>query len=136
YGPSRLLLPPALRRLLPVGDLAAGLSGSHPLRARFGDGGGIAALEQVDDARVGREVARLGTVDQEAHAGAVGILPLRRQIDRLGGGIAVAPGAVRQEAVVAPGPQQGVERLDALLGARLHDRAPAALQRLLHEARQ
>ena len=47
-----------------------------------------------------------------------------------------APGAVRQEAVVAIGPQMGVERLDALLGRGLHHHAPAALERFLEQRRQ
>ena len=41
-----------------------------------------------------------------------------------------------QEAVVAIGPQMRVERLDALLGRRLHHDAPAALERFLQQLRQ
>src|SRR5262249_12964957 len=133
---SRLLLPPALGRLLPVGDGAAGGSRARPLLACARDRGGIAAFEQIDDARVGREISRPGAGDEKAYAGAIGVVLRAGQVYGLQRRVPITLGAVRQKALVAVGPQERVERLHALLRARLHDRAPAPLQRALHKARK
>ena len=55
---------------------------------------------------------------------------------RLVGGCGFAVGAVRQEGIVAVGPQMRVERVAPLLGAGLHDGAPAALEASLEQAGQ
>jgi ribosomal protein S12 methylthiotransferase accessory factor YcaO len=48
----------------------------------------------------------------------------------------VAGGSVRQEIVVAIGPQMRVERVDPFVGRGLHHDPPAALVRSLQELRQ
>ena len=45
----------------------------HCARA-WSSGGGVAAVEQVDDAGVGGQIARLRAVDEEAHRGAVRVV--------------------------------------------------------------
>src|SRR5688500_19272079 len=63
------LLPAPFRRLLPVGDLAAGGLGGLPLLARVCDSAGIVAVEHVDDALVACVLTELGAVDEKAHGG-------------------------------------------------------------------
>src|SRR5262249_19210624 len=59
---------------------------------------------------------------------AVRVIAVEREQDRLLARFALAPGTVREEAVVAKGPQVRVECLDPLFRSRLHDHAPAALE--------
>src|SRR6185369_4077957 len=61
---------------------------------------------------------------------------LRGQQHRLQRGLGLAVGAVREEGIVAPGPQMRIERVDPLVGRRLHHDAPAALERFLQKLRQ
>src|SRR5262249_55810436 len=72
-------------------------------------------------------------IDQEAHRRAVRVIAVEREQDRLLARLGLAPGTVREKAVVAKGPQVRVERLDSLLRSRLHDHAPAALERFFDQ---
>lgn len=49
---------------------------------------------------------------------------------------AVADGSVREEAVVAIGPQPGIKCVEPLLSGALNDSTPASLQRTFEKARQ
>jgi len=64
------------------------------------------------------------------------IAVMHRQQDRLLRGLGLAPGPMRQKAVVAEDPQMGVERLDPLFRGGLHDHSPAALERFFDQSRQ
>ena len=77
-----------------------------------------------------------GIIDQEPDIGPVRIALLYRQHDWLILRIADTPGGMRQERIVAIGPQMGVERVGPLLRRRLHDNAPATLQRFFKQRRQ
>ena len=68
--------------------------------------------------------ARLGAIHEEAHIGAVRIVRLRRDDNRLPLGLRFFGRAVRQEAVVLVGPQMRVERREDLGVAILAGRRP------------
>src|SRR5690606_29509537 len=112
-SPLRLLLPAAVRRLLPVRDRVAAALELLPAGAGARQRLGIGAVEQEHDAFVAAEIGRLGTVGKEADRRAVGIVSALRQPHRLLLGPAVGGGAVREERIVAVRPQVGVERLQA-----------------------
>src|SRR5581483_7362881 len=133
---SALLFPAAAVGLLPVGRLVPGRADTGPRRACAPDRVGIVAVEEEDDALVAGEIAGFGAVGEEADAGAVRIVAGGGQPDGLVLGESVPGGAVRQEALLAVGPQVGVERVAALLGADLDDGAPPPLEALLEQFRQ
>src|SRR5262245_29134671 len=66
----------------------------------------------------------------------IGIVVVRRQIDRLSRGPAVTRCSMRKKALIPVSPQQRVERLDALFARGLDRGAPAALERPFEQVRQ
>src|SRR5690242_351947 len=120
----RLLLPATLA-LLPIGHRVAGALVVRPALARVGDALGVVAVEQLEAAFVLRELPCRGAVGEHEDAGAVRILVVDREPDRLLGGVAVGLAAMRQECVRVVGPEPRVQRLDPLLRARDHHRALA-----------
>src|SRR5262249_10850432 len=64
---------------------------------------------------------------------AVRVIVVEREQDRLLARLSLAPSTVREEAVVAEGPQMRVECLDSFFRSRLHDHAPAALERFFDQ---
>src|SRR4051812_16292381 len=102
---SRLALPAAALVRLPIGDVKTILLGLAPARTSGVDGVAISAVEQEHDPLIGRGVGRYRrAVQQEAHAGAVRIVVVDREQDRLLAGIGISPGAVRKKAVVSKRP--------------------------------
>src|ERR1700722_597908 len=133
----RLPTPPPVLIGLPIGDLRTHGFGRAPARPRRVQSIRIVAIKKQDDALItGRLSGQTCAIDEKADLGAVRIVLVNRQHDRLLGRLGVAPRSVRQKSVVAPRPQMGVERFDTLLGRRLHDNTPAALKRLLKKRRQ
>ena len=132
----RFLFPAAVGILLPVGDGCACGFGRLPGGAGRSDGVGIAAIEHHDQAVVGVEAVRRGTVDEEADFGAVGIFGIGGEVDRLLGREAVSLGAVRQKAFWFVGPEPLIEAVEALGRAGLDHGTPAALKRALKQRRQ
>ena len=110
--------------------------GLLPLRARLGHGGFVASVEHIDDARIGRGVVELRAVDQEADLRPVRIVTARGKVNGMGLNMTVACRAMGKEALLAIGPQQRVERLDALLACGLHGGTPTAFQRSFEQRRQ
>src|SRR5205823_510417 len=95
------LLFPAGRGLLPIGQAVAGRLGLAPTLAGGGDGALVIAIEQVDDAGEVIEIGRGAAVDQDQHRGAVRVLGIGAEPNRLLLRVAVAGRTVRQEAGVA-----------------------------------
>jgi hypothetical protein len=114
----------------------AGGGGLAPAAARRFDRRGVAAVEQVAAAGKGTEIVGLDPVHQYQHRRAVRVVVALRQPDRLRRGIAVAGGAVRQEARIVVGPQQRVEVLDPLGRGGAHDDPVILRPRALEKARQ
>src|SRR5438477_4548537 len=136
-GALSLALPAPVLVWLPVGHLVAAGLGLAPARTRGRYRVRVAAVEDEHDAPIARRVRRhLGAFEEKAHACAVWIVGLDGEQDRLLLGLRFVDGAVRQETIIGEGPQLRVERLDALLGGRLHDHPPAALERFLKQRRQ
>src|SRR5262249_29027915 len=137
-GPrSGFALPAARFVPLPIGALQAPALGLAPLRPRRPAHLRVPAVGHPHDAGVVRGIGGNGcALDQEAHRRTIGIAVVYGQQNRLLACLAVAPGAVRQKAIIGVGPQVRVERVDPLLGGRLHHDAPAALERALKQRRQ
>ena len=98
-----------------------------PAAAGVGDRRLVLAVEQQQAALEGFRPVVLGTVDENQHRRRVGVFLRRRQEDRLRGRVAVPGGAVGQEGTLPVGPQQSVERRDALLRRCQDQGAEAAL---------
>ena len=98
----------------------------------------VAAVEDQAGALEARHLGGggAGAVDEHQHGGAVRVLLAERQVDRLPRGAAGGGGAVRQEGVVAPGPERGVEHRHAGLRAAAHDDAPAARRATISSSRR
>ena len=112
-----LRLPAAVFVRLPVGSLEPAGLRFTPARPCRGNRLVVFAVKQQDDALVGRGILRhRRAVDQKADIRAVRIVVVDGEQHRLHRGLALAIGAVREEIVVAIGPQVSVERVDALLG--------------------
>src|SRR5262245_27776216 len=72
--PSRLALPAAIRVRLPISDLKARCLGFAPAHAGRRHRVRVLAVEDEHDAVVAGSIRRyLGAVDEETHAGTVGI---------------------------------------------------------------
>src|ERR1700738_5128898 len=100
---SGLLFPAGLG-LLPVGQDVPARLGMAPTLARRLDRGGVVAVEQIGAAGEGAEILGGDAIDQDQHRGAVWVLGLVAEPDRLGRGIAIAGRAVRQKARLIVGP--------------------------------
>src|SRR2546423_10574703 len=122
---------------LPIRQLEPPRLAIRPNAARRGQRVIIVAVEDQHHPFVAVAIGRQSRiVDQEPDIGPVRIAVLDRENDGLVLRIAGAPGGVRQERIVAVGPQMRIERLGALRRGRLHDHAPAALERFFQERRQ
>ena len=84
-----------------------------PAAAGLIDRLGVMAVEQVDAALVTFERSGHGAIDQEADPRAIGVVVAGGQEDRLVGRVGVAGRRMGEKALIAPGPQQAVQRLDA-----------------------
>lgn len=112
------------------------VAGGFPRPARGFHGAWIAAIKQINDALIWREIGTFGTIDKEANGCGIGVIIGRRQKDRL-----LFPGSVfrrtmRQKAVISVCPKQHIKRFETFLRSGLDDGAPAAVERLLKQARQ
>src|SRR5690606_9337677 len=108
---SGLLDPAAIGLLLPIGEDVADAE-RPPGATRLLHGVGVVAREDIDEAVVAPGGPGHGAIDEEAHVGAVGIGVVGGDEDRLGAVIVPAAGAgMGEEAVVAVGPEQAVERV-------------------------
>src|SRR4029079_14321449 len=124
---SGLLDPAALLVGLPVGYLEPLRLGLPPSLARRRNRVIVLAIKHQHQSLVAAGVRRHRyAVEKEADCSAIRIVLGGGEQDRLRRGFAGTGGAMRQEAVVAVGPQMRIERIDALLGAGLHHHAPAA----------
>src|SRR5882757_9809736 len=129
---SRLALPAPFFVRLPIGHLEAAGPGFGPAHARGLERIGILAVEQQHDTRIACGILRhRRALDEETHRSAIGVVGVDGDQDRLTFGLRIAPGAVRQKAVVGEGPQMAVKRLHPLFRGRLHHHAPATLKRFL-----
>src|SRR5665213_3970623 len=99
-----------------------------PALARASDGGLVIAVEHVADATILRDARRARAIDEDEHARRIRVFVFEGEPDRLPRGIAVPRGAVRQEALVAIGPEQRIERIRPLLRPRHHDDPMAILE--------
>src|SRR4029453_13543744 len=130
------LLPASLLSLLPIAHgVAFGFGCLH-----FGPSTGnsllIAPVKDIGDAGVGRGIGEHRAVDQEADLCRIGIVLAGGQINGMSRSMPVARRSVRQETLLAIGPQQRIERLPPLLARALHGCAPAALERHLEQRGQ
>src|SRR5262245_40169949 len=97
-------LPPAsFLSLLPVAHGVAFGFGSLPFGPSAGNSLRIAAVEDIDDAGVGRGICEHRTVHQEADLCRIGIVLVTGQINGISGSMPVARRSVRQEALLAIG---------------------------------
>src|SRR6266851_1903140 len=104
------LLPPALLVGLPVSDLESPRLAGCPGTPRRGQRIVIVAVKDQNYPLIGVRIGgQSGIIDQEPDIGPVRIALLYRQHDWLILRIAGAPGGMRQERIVAIGPQMGVE---------------------------
>src|SRR5262245_36564449 len=94
---SRLLSPAAGRGLLPIDNRVARRLIGLPALTRFGNGGLIAAVEQLEAALVVADPLGASTVGDEQEGGAVGILVEMGEPDRLALGLAVRSEAHKSE---------------------------------------
>src|SRR5688572_16868290 len=106
---SRLLLPAAALVLLPVAEFVAGVLPRLPAGAGGLDGGGVLPVEEVEAAPIFADPLRYRAVGQHQTGGAVRILVLGREPDRLALGPAIAFAAMRQEGALLIGPEQLVQ---------------------------
>src|SRR5215831_3966683 len=106
-------LPASLLVRPPIGDIEALRLALAPARARGSDRVGILAINDEHDALISVGIGgHRRAVDQEAHRRAVRVIAVEREQDRLLARLSLAPSTVREEAVVAEGPQMRVECLD------------------------
>ena len=91
------------------------------------------AVEQIDAALITIERRGFGAIDQKTDLCAVGIVRFGREEHLLVFCERIVTRRVTEKAVIAPCPQQGVERLDTLPRPRLHHGAPAALKAFLEQ---
>src|SRR5262249_13595882 len=111
YGLSaRLLLPGAGVVLLEIAQRMAGRLVGRPAPPRRRDRLLVATVEELDAHPVAVEPIAGGAVGQEQNLGAVRILVLDREPDRLLGGESVLGGSMRQKAAVVIGPEMGGQR--------------------------
>src|SRR5262249_1735382 len=115
--PSAFALPAPMLVGLPVRHLKSLRLGSRPALARRDDGVRIIAVEQQDQAIVGCCVPRQrNAINQKANSRPVRVVVADREQHRLFSCCCFAIRSVRQEAVVAEGPQMRVERVNPLFG--------------------
>lgn len=135
-APLGLLLPAALRALLPVRQRRAAALERAPLPAGQLELAVVLAVEQDQAAGVAVERAGLGPVDQEQGLGAVRVVAAGGEEHRLARSVGFRLQSVRQEALVAIAPQPAVQMLQPVRRGGAHDGPPAALQGLLQKLRQ
>src|SRR4029453_14580871 len=124
-------LPSAAFIGLPVSRLEAPRLAISPGSARGSERLVIVAIEYQHQPFVAVAIRRQRRiVDQESDIGPIRVAVLDRKNDGLVLRIAGAPCGMRQERIIAVGPQMRIERLGALRRSRLHDHAPAAVERL------
>src|SRR4051794_10112670 len=103
-------LPAAALVRLPIGDLEATRFAVGPCGARRGPRIVLVPVKNHHHPFVGGTIGReRGVVDQEADVGAVRVAVLDRQDDRLMLRVGGPPGGMRQERILAVGPQMRIQ---------------------------
>src|SRR5215213_511126 len=116
--------------------MAGGLDGL-PMAAGGGERLLVIAVEDDDEALITRNLRRQRRpFDEEADRRPVRVRMGQREDHGLVGGVRLLVGRVGEEALVREGPEVVVERGEPLGRRRLHDRPPAAPERLLDQRRQ
>src|SRR5690606_28976298 len=133
---SGLFLPAALRCLLPVSRVVAfGLEPLPVLPGTF-DRRIVAPVEHEDATFVSIDGARLSSVDKEENIRAVRVLVFGRQQNGLKRDRSIVLRTVRQEAVVAIGPEKIVDGVETFRATRPDDGTPSPFERPLEKLRE